>query len=86
MEKLLQRSLKIPFRARNAAKKIKAKRMVFRKSVAGDVGFSEEANTSDAASARKLVPLRFADGPQLHAANHAMEERFHGAEVAQRIR
>ena len=86
MKKLLQRGLKIPFGAGNTAKKIQAKRIVLRKSVAGDVGFGEEAKAGDAAGARKLMPLRFADGVQFHAANHAMEERFHGAEVAQRIR
>jgi hypothetical protein len=86
MKKLLERGFKIPFISRNAAKEIKAKRIVFRKSVAGDVGFGEEAKAGDAAGSGKLVPLRCSDGAQLHAANHAMEERFDGAKVAQRIR
>lgn len=86
MKKLLQRRFKIPFISRNTTKKIKAKRIVFGKSVAGDVRFSEQAKTSDTTSARKLMPLRCTNGAQLHAANHAMEERFDRAKVAQRIR
>jgi hypothetical protein len=83
MKKLLQRRFKIPFISRNAAKKIKAKRIVLGKSVAGDVRFGEEAKASDAAGARKLMPLRYADRAQLHAANHAMEERFDRTEITQ---
>ena len=86
MEKLLECRLKIPFVARNAAKKIQAERIVLGKGVTGDVGFRQQAKTGDTARAGKLMPLRFADGPQLHAANHAVEEGFHGAKVAQRIR
>ena len=86
MEKLLERRFKIPFGARNAAKEIQAKRIVLGKGMAGDVGFREQAKTGDAASSWKLMPLCFADGAQLHAANHAMEKRFDRAEVAQRIR
>ena len=36
MEKLLQRGFKIPFGARNTAKKIQAQRIVLGKGVAGD--------------------------------------------------
>ena len=86
MEKLLERRFEIPFGARNAAKQIQAKRIVLGKGMAGDVGFREQAKTGDAASSWKLMPLCFADGAQLHAANHSVKERFHGAEVAQRIR
>ena len=86
MEKLLQRGFKIPVGAGNAAKEIQAKRIVLGKRVAGDVRLRKQAKTGDAASAGKLMPLRFADGAQLHAANHDMEERFHRAEVAQRVR
>jgi|SRR5271163_4019723 len=86
MKQLLERGFEIPFVARNAAKKIQAKRTVFRKSVASDVGFGEQAKAGNPACSRKLMPLRCANGPQLHAANHAMEERFHRAEIAQRIR
>ena len=86
MEKLLERRFKIPFGPRNTAKEIQAKRIVFWKGVAGDVGLGEQAEAGDAASPGELMPLRLADGPQLHAANHAMEKRFDRAEVAQRIR
>lgn len=82
MEKLLQRCFKIPFRARNATKKIEAKRIVLGKGMAGDVGFRKQAQAGDAAGSWKLMPLRFADGAQLHAANHPMKERFYCAEVA----
>jgi hypothetical protein len=86
MEKLLERGFKIPFIARNAAKQIQAKRTVLGKCVAGDVGFGEEAKTGNAAGPGELMPLRCANGPELHAANHAMEERFDRTEIAQRIR
>jgi hypothetical protein len=86
MKQLLERSFKIPFVARNAAKQIQAKRTVLWKGVAGDVGFGEEAKTGDATGPRELMPLRSANWPQLHAANHAMEESFHRAEITQRIR
>ena len=79
MEKLLERGLKIPFVARNAAKKIQAKGIVFGKGVARDMRFGEQAKAGDAARARELMPLRFADGAQLHATNHAVEESFDGA-------
>lgn len=86
MEKLLERSFKIPFVARNAAKQIQAERTVLGKGMAGNVRFGEKAEAGDAAGPGELMPLRSANGPQLHAANHAMEERFHRAEIAQRIR
>lgn len=85
MEKLLKRRFEIPFGTRNTAKKIQAKRIVFRKSVASDVGFGEQAKTCDTASSRKLVPLGFTNGPQFHPADHPMKERFHGTKVAQRF-
>jgi len=53
--------------------------------VASDVRLREQAEAGDAAGAGKLMPLRFADGPQLHAANHAMEKGFDRAKVAQRF-
>lgn len=86
MEKLLERGFEIPFIARNAAKQIQAKRTVLGKCVARDVGFGEEAKTGNTAGAGKLMPLRCADGAELHAANHSMEKRFHCAEITQRIR
>ena len=86
MEKLLERRLKIPFVPRNTAKKIQAKGIVFRKGVAGDVRFRQQAEAGDATRAGKLMPLRLADGAQLHAANHAVEKCFDRAKVAQRIR
>ena len=86
MEKLLERRLKIPFVARNTAKKIQAQRIVLGKGMASDVGFRKQAKASNAAGPGKLMPLRFADGAQLHTANHAMEKSFDRAEVAQRIR
>lgn len=86
MEKLLERRFKIPLGARNTAKKIEAKRIVLGKGMAGDVRFREQAEAGDAAGSWKLMPLRFADGAQLHPANHAVEKCFHRAEVAQRIR
>jgi len=86
MKQLLERRFKIPFGTRNAAKKIQAKGIVFGKSVASDVRFGEEAEAGDAACAGKLMPLRLADGPQLHAANHAVKEGLDGAKVAQRFR
>jgi len=86
MKELLECRFKIPFGAGNATKKIQAKRVVLGKSVAGDVRFGEQAEAGDAAGTGKLMPLGSANGTQLHAANHAMEERFDGAEVAQRIR
>jgi hypothetical protein len=73
MEKLLERGFEIPFVAWNAAKKIQAKRIVLGKGVARDVGFGEEAKTGDATCPWELMPLRCADGAELHAANHAME-------------
>ena len=86
MEKLLERGLKIPFVARNAAKEIQAERIVLGKGMAGGVRFRKQAEAGDATRAGKLMPLRLADGAQLHAANHAMKKRFDRAEVAQRIR
>jgi len=86
MEKLLERRLKIPFVAWNAAKKIKAERIVLGKGVAGDVRFRKQAKARDATRAGKLMPLRFADRTQLHTANHAVEKRLDRAKVAQRIR
>lgn len=83
MEKLLNRCFKIPFGPRNTAKKIQTKRIMLGKGMAGDVGFRKKAEARDAAGPGKLMPLRLADRAKLHAANHAMEERFHGAEVAQ---
>ena len=84
MEKLLERRFKIPFGARKAAKQIQAKRIVLGKSMAGDVRFREQAKAGDSAGPGKLMPLRSADRTQLHAANHAMEKRFDGTQVAQR--
>ena len=86
MEKLLERRFKIPFGARNAAKEIQAKRIMFGKGMAGDVRFREQSEAGYSAGPGKLMPLRCADRTQLHAANHAMEKRFDGAKVAQRIR
>jgi len=86
MEKLLERRFKIPFGARNAAKKIQAKRIVLGEGMTGDVGLRKQAKTGDAAGAGKLMPLCFADGAKLHAPNHAMEKCFDCTEVAQRIR
>ena len=63
MEKLLERRFKIPLSAWNTAKKIQAERIVFGKGVAGDVGLGEQAQAGDTARTRKLMPLRFADGP-----------------------
>lgn len=83
MEKLLERRFKIPFGARNATKKIQAKRIVLGKGVASDVRFGEQAETRNAAGSGEYMPLRFADGPQLHSANHAVEECFDSAKVAQ---
>ena len=54
--------------------------------MASDVRFREKTEAGDAPGPRKLMPLGFTDGAQLHAANHAMEERFQGAEVAQGLR
>ena len=67
IEELLQSGFKIPFGARNAAEKIQAQRTVLGKRVTGEMGFSEQAKAGDAAGAGKLMPLRFADRPQLHA-------------------
>ena len=86
MEKLLERRFKIPFGARNATKKIQAKRIVLGKGMTGDVRFGEQAETGDATGSGEYMPLRFANGPQLHTANHAVEKRFDGAEVAQGFR
>ena len=86
MKQLLERRFKIPFVARNAAKKIQAKRTVLWKGMAGDMGFGEKAEARDATGPWELMPLRCPHRPQLHAANHAMEERFHRAEITQRIR
>jgi hypothetical protein len=85
MKKLLDGRFKIPFGSRNAAKEIQAKRIVLGKGVAGDVRLREQAKAGDAAGAGKLMPLRFADRAKLQAANHAVEERFDRAKVAQRI-
>jgi hypothetical protein len=85
MEKLLERRFKIPLSARNTAENIQAKRIVFGKGMAGDVGFGEQAKAGDSAGPWKLMPLRFADGAQLQAANHSMEKGFYRAHVAQRF-
>ena len=86
MKKLLERRFEIPFGARKAAKQIQAKRIVLGKGMAGDVRFREQAKAGDTAGPGKLMPLRCADRTQLQASDHAMEERFDGAQVAERIR
>ena len=54
--------------------------------MAGDVGLGEQAQARDTARAGKLMPLRFANGTKLHAADHAVEQSFHCTKVAQRFR
>ena len=39
------------------------------------MGFGEQAQAGDAAGARKLMPLRFADGAQFHLSDDFVEER-----------
>jgi hypothetical protein len=73
VEKLPQNCLEIPLAARNAAEEIEAERAVFRKRVTRKMRLREEAKAGDASGAGKLMPLRFADGTELHLANDAAE-------------
>src|SRR5580704_2126797 len=55
------------------------------KSVAGEVGFREEAEAGDAAGARELVPLRGADGTEFHLVDDFIEKLAQYGCVFQRL-
>src|SRR5260370_30169366 len=66
IEELPQNSFEIPLRARNAAEEIEAERTVLGKRVTRKVRLRKKAKSGDASGAGKLMPLRFADGPEFH--------------------
>ncbi len=73
VKELPENRFEIPFSARNATEKIEAERAVLRKRMTREMRLREKAKASDTASAGKLMPLRFADGPELHLSNNAAE-------------
>lgn len=73
IKKLAENSFEIPLRARNTAEEIEAKRTVLRKRVTREMRLREKAKTSDPSGAGKLMPLGFADGPELHFPNDIAE-------------
>src|SRR4029077_9373612 len=63
IEELAQDSFKIPFSSRDTNKEIDAERAVLRKRMTRKVRLGEKAKAGNPSGARKLMPLRFADGP-----------------------
>src|SRR5260370_25099864 len=86
IKELPQNRFEIPFGARNAAEKIQAERAVLRKRVTGEVRLREKAEAGDASGAGTLMPLRFADGPELHLPDDAVEQVLQDSRVTQRLR
>jgi hypothetical protein len=72
-KKLTENSFEIPFSAGNTAKEIQTERAVLRKRVARKMRFREKAKASNPSCAGKLMPLRFADGTELHFPNDVVE-------------
>ena len=66
---------KIPFGPRNTAKQVQAERAKLGKGVAGEMRFGEQAEAGNSPSLRKLMPLGFADRPQLQIANDPLKQR-----------
>jgi hypothetical protein len=85
-EKLPQIRFEIPFGAGNTAEKIEAERTVFGKRVTREMGLREEAKAGDSARAGELMPLRFADGAELHFVDHTGEQILQDRSVPQRLR
>jgi hypothetical protein len=72
-EELAQNRFKVPFGAWKAAKKIEAERTVFGKGVTREVRLREKAKAGDPSGSGKLMPLRLADGPELHLSDDGVE-------------
>ena len=73
VKEMPQYSFEIPFSARNATEEIEAERAVLRKRVTREVRLREKAKAGYPTRAGKLMPLRFADGPELHLPDDAVE-------------
>jgi hypothetical protein len=84
-EELLQKRFKIPFNTWNAAEKIQTERAVLRKRMTREVRFGEKAKPGNATGSGKLMPLRFANGTELHFADDAVKQVFQNSRVAQRL-
>src|SRR6266436_7947561 len=59
---------------------------MLRKGVAREVRLGEKANSSDPSGDGKLMPLRFADRPELHLPDDAVEQIMQDSSVTQRLR
>src|ERR1700675_807719 len=59
---------------------------MLRKGVTCKVRFREKAEAGDPSGAGKLMPLRFADGPELHLPDDAAEQTLQDSSVLQRLR
>lgn len=79
---LLQCTLEVPFRARNATKKIQTERGMLRKGMASQMRFGKEAQSGDAAGTGKLMPNRRTNRPELQIFNDGDKERLEHALVA----
>jgi hypothetical protein len=74
IKKLTENSLEIPLRAGNTTKDVEAERAVLWKRVAREMRLREKAKAGDPSGTRKLMPLGFADGPELHLPDHTVEQ------------
>jgi len=86
LKKLTENSFKIPLRARNAAEEIETERTVLRKGVAREMRLGQQAKAGDPSGTGKLMPLGFADGPELHFPNEPVEQIPQNRRITQRLR
>src|SRR5260370_20805162 len=61
-------------------------RAVFWKRMTREMRLRKKAEAGDPAGAGKLMPLRFADGPELHLPDDAVEQVLQDSRVTQRLR
>ncbi len=71
---LSQVNTEIPFSAWNTAEKVQAERPELRKGMTRKMGLSEQTQTSDAPSLRKLMPLYLAYRPKVEVDNDPLEQ------------
>jgi hypothetical protein len=73
IKELPENNFEIPLSAGNTAEEIQTERAVLRKRVTREVRLREKAKAGDPSGAGKLMPLGFADWPELHFPNDAAE-------------
>src|SRR5260370_5867177 len=86
IKELPQNRFEIPFGAWNPPEKIHTKRAVLRKRVTGEGRLREKAKAGCPSGTGKLMPLRFADGPELHLPDDAVAQIMQNSRVTQRLR